>query len=136
MKVLFSVFYVLLAWPVLSQNNSESCKPYSVVSQDSIIYLLTDSMPEFVGGTDSLFSFFNKNINLSGEEECYGTVFISFIVQSDGNISSAEVLKGICEKYDSEALRLILTMPAWIPGSCNGKKVPVRLVLPVRFKLY
>ena len=64
-----------------------------------------------------------------------GLVLVSFVVEKDGNISNASVLRGIGGGCDEEALRVVARMPAWKPGQQGGKPVRVRYTLPMRFKL-
>lgn len=106
--------------------------------QDEPLFNISEKMPEFIGGDAARNKYFETNINypetarLKGIE---GTVYVSFIVNTDGSISSAKLLKGIDSGCDEEALRLIRNMPKWKPGTQSGKKVRVRFNLPVHFKL-
>jgi len=101
------------------------------------IYRLVDSMPEFPGGIDSLFAFINNNLTYpAGDFDFEARVYVAFIVEPDGSISNKCIIRGSEELINTEALRLIDKMPKWKPGKCNDIAVPVRYIIPIRFKLY
>lgn len=64
-----------------------------------------------------------------------GTVFIAFVVEKDGRITNAQVLRGIGGGCDEAAVRAVKQMPTWIPGEHKGQTVRVRYTLPVKFTL-
>jgi TonB family protein len=95
-------------------------------------------MPEFVGGFDSLVSFMRRTIkypDLEKKNSIEGTTYVSIVIDSTGKVNRPIILKSVSENFDSEALRVISLMPDWIPGENNGRKVQVRYVLPIKFKL-
>ncbi len=95
----------------------------------------SEVMPAFDG---DLYAFLNKTLKyprqavLAGVE---GRVIVQFIVNEDGHISHAKVVRGIGGGCDEEALRVVKAMPAWNPGRQNGVAVKVNYKLPVSFKL-
>jgi TonB family protein len=64
-----------------------------------------------------------------------GVVYVNFQVGPQGEIRDVQVAKGIGAGCDQEAVRVITQMPKWVPGKQGGKVVPVRCVIPVRFRL-
>lgn len=115
--------------------NNDSTKT-KVIEND--VKVLVETMPEFPGGQDSLNRFIAKNViypNYAMEEEISGKVYVSFVVNEDGLISSAKVVKGIGGGCDEEALRLVKSMPKWKAGMHSGKKVKVRFIIPISFIL-
>jgi protein TonB len=60
-------------------------------------------------------------------------IFVSFIVNTDGNLQDVVIAKGLSPEYDQEVLRVALSMPNWIPGSQSGKLIRVKYILPVEF---
>jgi periplasmic protein TonB len=64
-----------------------------------------------------------------------GKVFVEFLVDVDGKIKEVKVVRGLCESCDKEAIRLVKNMPAWTPGTQNGKIVRTRMVIPIKFGL-
>ena len=107
--------------------------------EDTTIYTLTEVMPEFPGGIDSLFSFLRKNIQYPAaakRNEVSGKVYAQIVIEKDGSISNPKILRGIngYESFNSEVLRVISIMPTWIPGTQRGKAVRVSYNLPFVFK--
>ena len=101
-------------------------------------FLIVEQMPQFPGGEEALFAYLNKNIKypaMAKENHITGTVYISFVVRSDGKISDVKVLRGISGGCNEEAIRVVSSMPEWKPGKQAGKSVPVSYNLPISFKL-
>jgi TonB family protein len=100
--------------------------------------LFAECMPEFPGGTKRLFAYLKEHIQyppLAVSSRVSGTVFVGFLVEPDGSVGAVEVLKEIGYGCDEEALRVIMTMPAWKPATLSGKPIAIRYSLPVRFIL-
>lgn len=97
-----------------------------------------DVMPEFNGGPAGLMSYIGTNLQYPADATANnesGTVYISFIVKSDGSVISSKVEKGVSNSLDGEAKRVVESMPKWTPGEHQGKKVSVKMVLPIKFNL-
>lgn len=96
-----------------------------------------EERPHFIGGEPALAEFISKNLRypLSAQRlRISGTVFVSFVVNTDGSLEEIKTINGISADCDKEALRLVQAMPPWEPGKNSGKPIRVRLVLPVKFK--
>ena len=95
-------------------------------------------MPQYEGGLEAMMKFIQKKIRYPRAPRVMGiegTVFIRFVINSDGSVSGVEVIKGVHPDYDKEAMRVISMMPSWRSGSQNGQPVAVRMVLPIKFNL-
>jgi TonB family protein len=102
------------------------------------VFDVVEKMPEFPGGVQELLGFLSKTIKYPAEAEKAGTqgrVIATFVVRKDGSISDARVVKSVDPLLDAEALRVINAMPAWIPGTQNGKPVNVKYTVPISFRL-
>lgn len=102
------------------------------------IFTIVEQMPEFPGGEEKLMEYLQKNVKypaMARESHITGTVFVTFVVQGNGDITDVRKLKGIGGGCDEEALRVIKNMPSWKPGKQNGKSVPVQYNLPIKFTL-
>lgn len=102
------------------------------------VLVVVEEMPSFPGGMPALSQYVTKELRYPKEARqmnIEGLVLVSFVVEKDGNISNASVLRGIGGGCDEEALRVVARMPAWKPGQQGGKPVRVRYTLPMRFKL-
>lgn len=99
--------------------------------------VMADEMPEFVGGQSALIKYLTSSIKYPSSahsKHISGTVYVSFVISSKGKILFPNVVRGIEKNCDSEALRVIRSMPAWKPGKQNGKPVLVRYTIPVIFR--
>jgi len=107
-------------------------------SIDEPVILVPEIAPEFPGGINALMNFIARNIRypeMAREQMIQGRVYLSFIVEKDGSVSSIELLRGIGGGCDEEAIRVVHAMPAWQPGRQNGRAVRVAYNLPIRFSL-
>ncbi len=94
--------------------------------------------PSFPGGEAELLKYLAENIKyppLARENNIQGQVVLSFVVGKRGEIMDVTIIKDIGGGCGKEAVRVVESMPRWIPGEANGNPVKVRFVLPVRFKL-
>ena len=102
------------------------------------IFTVVEKQPEFPGGTAELFKYLNKAIKypvIAQENGIQGRVICAFVVNRDGSVVDAEVLRGVDPSLDKEALRVIGTMPKWTPGKQRGKPVRVKYTVPITFRL-
>lgn len=102
------------------------------------IYMVVEDPPEFPGGLQALSDYLRDNIKYPEacrKDSIQGRVIISFVVEKDGSISSAEVIKSVHEQLDAEALRVISAMPKWKPGKQRGKVVRVEYAIPIKYRL-
>lgn len=102
---------------------------------DENVYEVVEQMPSFPGGQEALMTYINHNIKYPEEDCGQGRVIVSFIVEKDGSITNATIRRSVDSAFDREALRVISSMPKWIPGKNNGRNVRVRFNVPVQFKL-
>lgn len=104
------------------------------VDEETVIYEEVDEFPDFPGGLSAYHEWIQKN-QKKPEDNKIGRCFLNFIVEKDGSFSEIKVVKSSGdEKLDEEAIRLMKTMPRWIPGKRNGKRVRCRFLLPISFK--
>ncbi|MDR0969512.1 MAG: TonB family protein [Lentimicrobiaceae bacterium] len=103
------------------------------------IFTIVESMPIFPGGGEAkMMEFIAKSLKyppLARESGIQGRVFVFFVVETDGSVSGAKVVRGIGGGCDEEALRVINSMPKWTPGKQRNKPVRVSFTIPVRFVL-
>lgn len=128
-------YFFWLAASVVVLNASAQTK------SDEAVYDIVDVMPEFpsIGefrNDDALLQFLSKNTRYPTEAQNAGEkgyAVVQFIVEKDGSITNAKVLRSVSPLCDSEALRVILSMPKWSPGKYNGKVVRVKCARRVHF---
>ena len=121
------------------ENSNETLIEDPSNENDSLeIFIEAEIMPEFVGGDIELSKFLSKNIlypKLAKENNIEGRVVVRFVVEKDGTISNTDILRKLGFGCDEEVIRLIKSMPKWVPGKQNGKPVRVYYTLPIVFKL-
>ena len=101
------------------------------------VYDVVELMPSFPGGKEALKAYLAENVRYPKELEgtcVQGRVIITFIVEADGSLSHAKVIKSVHPALDKEALRVVKKMPKWIPGQQDYHKVRVRYIIPVTFR--
>ena len=107
--------------------------------EEDVVFQVVEQQPEFPGGVQALYQYLADNINyprVSRNNGSQGRVFVRFVVNADGSISGAEVIRSSGDVYlDLEAVRVVSGMPRWKPGIQSGKAVKVYYTLPVSFKL-
>lgn len=103
------------------------------------VFDVAEQMPEFPdGGIPGLMDYFKKNMRYpeaAKEKGMQGRVTVQFVVDKDGSIKNARILRPVNEEFDAEALRLINSMPKWKPGMQKGEPVAVKYTVPVMFRL-
>lgn len=108
-----------------------------VYAEDEI-FAVVEEMPSFPGGDAALMSYISKNIkypSIATENGIQGRVICTFVINRDGKVTNAEVIRSVDPSLDKEALRVINNMPAWKPGKQRGKPVRVKYTLPIVFRL-
>lgn len=102
------------------------------------IFTVVEDMPKFPGGDAELLQFIAKSIKypvIAQENGIQGRVICAFVVNRDGSVVDAEVVRGVDPSLDKEAIRVINTMPKWTPGKQRGKPVRVKYTVPITFRL-
>lgn len=105
---------------------------------DDQIFRVVEKTPEFPGGDEARIAYMIKTISYpeqARKDKVEGIVYVTFVVERDGSISNAQVLRGIGGGCDEVALNAIQQMPAWIPGKEKGEPVRVQFNMPVKFTL-
>ena len=111
----------------------------SEATDDSEVYTgAVEVMPEYPGGTTAMFEFIQKNVKYpesAKDKGLEGKVYVQFVVEKDGSLSSFNILRGVSDDMDAEAIRVLKLMPKWKSGMKDGKPVRVQYVMPFNFKL-
>jgi len=102
------------------------------------IISFADHMPEFYGGRAALLKYIYDNVKYpieAQENGIQGTVYLRFVVEKDGSIGEIEIIRGVHELIDTEAINVVKNMPDWKPGKHRGRKVSVWFTIPIVFQL-
>ncbi len=99
---------------------------------------ITDKAQKKKCADEKMLQFIYGNIKypaIARENGVEGMVVVKFVVEKDGTITQAEVVREIGAGCGAEALRVVNMMPKWEPGKQRGRAVRVQFNLPVKFKL-
>jgi protein TonB len=127
---------------VLGDNSSVPSEETHVIDheEDEIAYTSVEEMPAFPGGAEGLMKYIQSNLTFPQHEKengISGTVYVYFIINKEGNVEDAKIVRGVKGGVglDNEALRVIKAMPKWSIPRQNGKPVKVQFTYPVKFVL-
>jgi protein TonB len=102
------------------------------------IFDVVETMPTPPGGMEGWNKYLSNNLKYPTQARrmgIEGTVYVVFVVNTDGSIQDVEILRGIGGGCDEEAMRVVRNAPNWGPGKQRGRPVRVKMRLPIRFKL-
>ncbi len=105
---------------------------------DNKVFDVVEQQPQFPGGQAALMKYLSEHIRypaIAQENNIQGRVTVQFVVTKTGKIGEVKVLRGKDPDLDKEAVRVVKTLPDFIPGKMNGHAVNVWFTLPVSFKL-
>jgi len=140
--IILVIFSLTLSNFIYSQTDTSKNKiDTNKHDQSEISYVMIQENPQFPGGDNELLIFLKRNIKypkLAKENNIQGTLFVEFIVNRDGSIKDVRIRKDtnyIGYGCEEEAIRIVKSMPKWIPGKYSGNNVKAFMVLPITFKL-
>ena len=113
-------------------------EPEPVKEEETKVFDVVEQMPSFPGGPSALMQYLSSNIKypvVAEENGVQGRVVCTFVVEKDGSITDVRVVKSVDPSLDKEAVRVVKSMPKWIPGKQNGSAVRVKYTVPVTFRL-
>ena len=113
-------------------------EPEPVKEEETKVFDVVEQMPSFPGGPSALMQYLSSNIKypvVAEENGVQGRVVCTFVVEKDGSITDVRVVKSVDPSLDKEAMRVVKSMPKWIPGKQNGSAVRVKYTVPVTFRL-
>lgn len=107
--------------------------PPAKIPDEIPIFVWSEVMPEPIGGLAVIqqkvtYTEIAKRIGLEGK------VIIEAVIDENGNVIDAKVLKGLGGGLDEESLHAVQTT-RFSPGLQRGKPIRVRINIPVKFVL-
>jgi TonB family protein len=137
-----AIFSIIIFFTQCSSSLQNSKIPVDKVTWDNelgdSIHTYIKEMPKFPGGDRALYESIAREVNYplyAKRQDIEGKIYTQFVVTKEGNIADVVVAKGIERGCDQEAIRVIKSLPRWIPGKINGIPVNVRVQIPIVFKL-
>ena len=118
--------------------NAEAQVTDESAPQSKKVYRSVDQMPQFPGGEAGLMRYLQSNINYPANaamNNIGGRVILQFVVEKDGHIGEVKVVRSIDPEIDAEAVRVVKSLPDFIPGRQDGEPVAVWYTIPVSFKV-
>ena len=92
---------------------------------------MVEQMPQFPGGPAELLKYIAKNLKypvIAQENGIQGKVILRFVVNAQGHVENVKVLRSLDPYCDKEAIRVVKSLPQWIPGNRTG--VTYRFIIP------
>lgn len=102
------------------------------------VFVIVEDQPQYDGGMDAFYQYVAREMTYpkaARQHGVEGTVNVQFVVEKDGTLSNVIAAQGIGSGCDEEAVRVVRNAKAFKPGSQRGKKVRVRMSMPIVFKL-
>ncbi|WP_088655667.1 energy transducer TonB [Geofilum rhodophaeum] len=102
------------------------------------IFMIVEEMPEFPGGNEALQKYLAQSVRypvIAQENGIQGRVYIQFVINQNGEVTNATILRGVDPSLDREALRVVEAMPKWKPGKQRNRPVRVSYTVPINFVL-
>lgn len=138
---ILACFFLAMSWQAAQ---GQTCRISCGVNADGYQtfkeiyeYDYVSEKPTFPGGDSKLVKFINSTREYpkeAYENGIQGRVICSFVVNTDGSISNIQILRGVEDSLNEEAIRIIKKMPKWTPGRIDGQAVPVRVIYPIPFR--
>lgn len=134
--LLISAFYTNQASAqITTPNNSGNSE---LNQQNDEIFTVVEVQPEYPGGDEARILFIRNNLHYPMEAKkagIQGTVYVSFVIETDGSVTDIKILRGIGGGCDEEVVKMISKMPKWKPGRQRGETVRVQYNMPIKFTL-
>ena len=128
---------ILFSLCILFKSNAQNdTLPKTIDTNQSNTYMYANKMPVFINGGDEGFvSFIKDNIVIPAGPKKSGTVFIEFIIETDGSVSNVKVFprKGLSKSYDQACIDVISKSPKWTPAEQNGELRRLKKIQKISF---
>ena len=105
---------------------------------EEVPFVVVEEMPMYPGGDVELLKYIAEHTQypeVAKENNIQGRVIVRFCVTAKGGVDQISILKGVAPELDAEAMRVVQTLPKFIPGRQSGKDVPVWYMVPITFAL-
>ena len=122
----------------IEETETDEDEIIEIEEDDEEFFMVVENMPEFPGGDLGLMKFIQKNVKypaIAKEYNITGKVYVSFIVDKQGNVTNVKIVRGVDKNLDAEAVRVVSSLPKYKPGKQRGKAVRVMFTIPINFTL-
>ena len=111
---------------------------FEPIDDNNESYIFADVMPKFPGGEEALKQYIFKNLNYpveAQENNISGKIYVKFVVTKKGEVTNVSLIRSVHPLLDNEAIRVVQSLPDWIPGRQAGKKINVWFTIPIIFQI-
>lgn len=94
--------------------------------------------PRFTGGPSELRKYIEKNLKypkIAEKQAKEAVILVIFTVDETGKVKDPQIVHGDLDSFNEEALRLVASFPAWIPGLIDGRPCTLQMSIPIEFRL-
>jgi len=102
------------------------------------VYVIVEDEPKYPGGTEALHNFLMSNLRYpenATKEKVEGIVLVQYVIDKEGKVQQAKIMRGISPEIDQEALRLTNSIKGWKPATQHGKPIETVISMPIQFSL-
>ena len=110
----------------IEETETDEDEIIEIEEDDEEFFMVVENMPEFPGGDLGLMKFIQKNVRypaIAKEYNITGKVYVSFIVDKQGNVTNVKIVRGVDKNLDAEALRVVSSLPKYKPGKQRGNQL-------------
>ncbi|MEQ6117999.1 energy transducer TonB [Reichenbachiella sp. MALMAid0571] len=111
-------------------------------TKGDVIYHRAEVDPSFVGGNKAMMKYLRDNLvypEQAEDDQLEGEVFVDFVVATNGSVSVIDVTDAtssvVDQAFRNEAIRVVASMPNWLPGRQNDQPVNVKFSIPITFRI-
>ena len=134
-----TLLMILFMGGILNATAQKNINNEKITEKDTTIVFVSDPMPQFPGGEDSLWKFIEENLVYPHILHNVGVevrVVIGFVVEKDGSLTDFKIIRSSGPPVlAEEALRVAKLMPNWIPAKIQGRAVSTQFQIPIIFRL-
>lgn len=116
----------------------ELAESVTEIDDEDTLFIEYEQMPQFLGGEVALMKFIADNLHYPDSakaKKIQGQVVVKFVVTKTGEIGEVKIVRSKDLDLDKEAVRIVKSLPNFIPGKLNGEVVDMWYTLPITFKL-
>ncbi|MCB8964737.1 MAG: TonB family protein [Bacteroidales bacterium] len=122
---------------IIEVKSNKECQKIDTLKYEP--FVVVEQMPMFDNrDVAAAREYIVKNVKypeIAAKNGIQGKVYVSFVVEENGVVSTVKIEHGVDPILDKEAIRVVESMPKWTPGYQRGQAVRVKIILPVVFKL-
>ncbi|MDR3704326.1 MAG: TonB family protein [Paludibacteraceae bacterium] len=132
------LFLFTLSVMLMAQQKSTTKKTDTETRSEQMGFTAMKKAPQYKGGKEAMSKFIYQNMQYpedAKEQKIEGDVELQFYVDVDGSVTNVQVVKKVSPSIDAEAIRVVKSMPGWIPGQNGVIKIMMKTSLIIGFHL-